>query len=51
MRHRLLGILPLPAPVDKGDKEEGPPEDEVGHLCIYCYDVFTFILFINLDGE
>ena len=31
MRHWLLGILPLPAPVDKGDQEERAPEDEVGH--------------------
>ena len=31
MRHRLLGILPRPAPVDQGDQEEGAPEDEVGH--------------------
>ena len=31
MRHRLLGVLPLPAPVDQGDEEEGAPEDEVGH--------------------
>ena len=31
VRHGLLGILPLPAPVDQGDQEEGAPEDEVGH--------------------
>ena len=31
MRHGLLGILPLPAPVDESDKEEWAPEDEVGH--------------------
>ena len=31
MRHRLLGVLPLPAPVDQGDEEERSPEDQVGH--------------------
>ena len=31
VRHRLLGVLPLPAPVDQGDEEERSPEDQVGH--------------------
>ena len=31
MSHRLLGVHPLPAPVEESDKEERPPEDEVGH--------------------
>ena len=31
VRHWLLGILPLPAPIDERDKEEGSPEDEVSH--------------------
>ena len=30
MRERLLGILPLPAPVDESDGEERPPEEDVG---------------------
>ena len=30
MRERLLGIFPLPAPVDEGDGEERPPEEDVG---------------------
>ena len=31
VRHRLLGVLPLPAPVDQGDQEERTPEYEVSH--------------------
>ena len=31
MSHRLLGVHPLPAPVEESDEEERPPEDEVGH--------------------
>ena len=30
MRERLLGIFPLPAPVEEGDGEEGAPEEDVG---------------------
>ena len=30
MRERLLGIFPLPAPVEEGDGEERPPEEDVG---------------------
>ena len=36
--HRLLSVLPLPAPVEEGDEEEGAPEDEVGHL----YHIWLF---------
>ena len=27
----LLGVHPLPVPVEERDQEERPPEDEVGH--------------------
>ena len=27
----FLSIHPVPVPVDQGDEEERPPEDEVGH--------------------
>ena len=30
MRQRVLGVLPLPAPVDEGDGEERAPEEDVG---------------------
>ena len=30
MRERLLGIFPLPAPVDESDGEERTPEEDVG---------------------
>ena len=29
MEHGVLGILPLPAGVEEGHEEEGPPEDQV----------------------
>ena len=30
MGEGLLGIFPLPAPVEEGDGEEGAPEEDVG---------------------